>query len=128
MVRSAYRSSTDQQALRSGAINSSDAGYIAEPGQSEHQAGLAVDFNSSPITCQTCSLDTVSAAWLAMHAPEYGFILRYPSDKVAITGYPAESWHYRYVGKDLALAMQKANLAYEEVYPLFATAQPRGTK
>lgn len=128
MIRSAYRSSADQQALRIGAVTAADASYVAEPGQSEHQTGLAVDINSSPVYCQTCSLDSVSATWLAKNAPQYGFILRYPSDKVTITGYPDESWHYRYVGKDLALAMQRSNLAYEEVYPLFATAQPRGTK
>ena len=128
MVRSGYRSSTQQQALISNAISATEAAYIAEAGQSEHQMGIAVDFNNSPVDCQTCGLDAASAKWLAANGPKYGFILRYPSDKVSITGYPAESWHYRYVGKDLALAMQKANLVFEEVYPLFEAAKPRGAQ
>ena len=60
------------------------------------------------------STDEEVYAWLAKNAYKYGFILRYPSDKVEITGVSYEPWHYRYVGKKAALEIQKASLTLEE--------------
>jgi D-alanyl-D-alanine carboxypeptidase len=126
MVRSAYRSGSDQQKLYDDMQLNGSVEYVAIPGKSEHQTGLAVDFNSTDVNCGTsCSLDVTSAKWLEVHAAEYGFILRYPKDKTAITGYPAENWHFRYVGTKLALAMKQSNLTLEEVYPLFKDAKAR---
>ncbi|MBQ8397576.1 MAG: M15 family metallopeptidase [Clostridia bacterium] len=72
--------------------------YSARPGHSEHQSGLAIDINSTAFDFDT----TPEGQWLATHCAEYGFVIRYPKDKEAITGYMYEPWHVRYVGKDLA--------------------------
>lgn len=73
--------------------------YSARPGHSEHQAGLALDIN---VAGDSSFADTPEGEWLNDHAWEYGFIYRYPEGKEDITGYMAEPWHYRYVGKSLA--------------------------
>lgn len=122
MVRSAYRSSQDQAAV----TKEVDQGLAALPGQSEHQTGLAVDFNNQPVACSNyCYLSDVNATWLANNAYKYGFVLRYTPGKESITGYPAEAWHYRYVGERLAKALHDTGLSYEELYDLFAQARPR---
>lgn len=84
--------------------------YSARPGHSEHQTGLALDVNS----LYTAFGDTAEGKWLAAHAWEYGFVIRYPADKVNITGYMYEPWHIRYVGKYAAEQMQKRGLCLEE--------------
>ncbi|MBN9612749.1 MAG: M15 family metallopeptidase [Actinobacteria bacterium] len=91
--------------------------YSARPGHSEHQTGLAIDFGGS----QGCALDTCFAStsagrWLKKHAPEYGFILRYPKGYTHITGYIWEPYHYRYVGTTTALAMKKKGIRTLEQY------------
>lgn len=122
MVRSAYRSSEEQAAV----TKEVDQGVAALPGQSEHQTGLAVDFNNQPNNCGNyCSLNKLSAQWLAENAYKYGFILRYPEGKESITGYPPEAWHYRYVGTRLAKAIHSSGLTYDEFYNLFQAARPR---
>lgn len=121
-VASGYRSSKDQQAV----YDETTSGYAAVPGQSEHQTGLAVDINSGLPNCGTnCALSSVAASWLARHAADYGFIVRYQADKVAETGYPAEAWHLRYVGVPLAQALTRTNTSFDAVYPLFKTAKAR---
>lgn len=72
--------------------------YSARPGYSEHQAGVAMDLNSLDFSFG----ETAAGKWIANHCAEYGFILRYPKDKEAITGYMYEPWHVRYVGVELA--------------------------
>ena len=72
--------------------------YSARPGHSEHQTGLAFDANQINDTFN----DSAEAKWLANNCYKYGFILRYPQGKEDITGYKYESWHFRYVGVDLA--------------------------
>ena len=72
--------------------------YSARPGYSEHQSGLAFDVNQINDTFN----DSAEAKWLANNCYKYGFILRYPKGKEDITGYKYESWHFRYVGVDLA--------------------------
>ena len=54
--------------------------------------------------------------WMQEHAQEYGFILRYPKDKIEETGYMYESWHYRYVGEEVAKYIKENNISYEEYY------------
>lgn len=93
--------------------------YLAYPGQSEHQTGLTVDIATVSRYCyvDTCFTDTLEGQWLAANAHRFGFILRYPSDKTAITGYSFEPWHFRYVGKDLAAALYESGLTLDEAWP-----------
>lgn len=87
--------------------------YSARAGQSEHQTGLAVDmYNTSK--ADVSFGDTEAYRWLKDHAHQYGFILRYPTDKTEITGYDFEPWHYRYVGRYHATVMYKQGLCLEE--------------
>jgi len=72
--------------------------YSARPGHSEHQTGLAFDVN----TISSAFNNTKEAKWLSSNCYKYGFILRYPKGKENETGYMYESWHFRYVGVDLA--------------------------
>ena len=84
--------------------------WVAPPGASEHQTGLAVDINADGIH----STGTQVYSWLSVHAWEYGFILRYPEGKTALTGTDYEPWHYRYVGKDAAKAIHDQGICLEE--------------
>lgn len=89
--------------------------WVAPPGASEHQTGLAVDI----VDADYQELDegqeaTATQQWLMAHCAEYGFILRYPTDKSATTGIGYEPWHYRYVGKEAAPAVAESGLCLEE--------------
>lgn len=122
-VISAYRSATEQQELYDSTVLSRGpeyaAQYIALPGQSEHQLGLAVDLADNTPEClaaiSACSLTSGPAAWLEEHAPQFGFILRYPEGKSAQTGISHEPWHFRYVGEYMAKFVQKSGLTYDEI-------------
>ncbi len=77
--------------------------FSARPGHSEHQTGLAFDVCATGKACINSGFDnTPEAKWLSENAYKYGFILRYPSGKTNETGYKYESWHFRYVGVELA--------------------------
>lgn len=84
--------------------------WVAIPGTSEHQLGLAVDINAD--TTQSTSDEVYT--WLANNAHKYGFINRYPVDKTEITGVIYEPWHYRYVGRDAALEIYSQGICLEE--------------
>lgn len=84
--------------------------YSAWPGHSEHQTGLAFDVGSISNNYGS----TRAGKWLAAHAHEYGFIIRYPKGKEHITGYQYEPWHVRYLGVDLATKVYKSGLCLEE--------------
>lgn len=90
--------------------------FSALPGQSEHQTGLAIDVSGSTGQCaaEDCFAATPEAKWLAAHAEEYGFIIRYPLGKEAITGYSYEPWHIRYLGVDVAMKIYSQHETYEE--------------
>ena len=89
--------------------------YSAAPGTSEHQTGLCVDFMTSTMRDLNNSFaDTEASAWLLENAHKFGFILRYPEDKVDVTEYRYESWHYRFVGRDAATEMFYDGLCLEE--------------
>jgi D-alanyl-D-alanine carboxypeptidase len=92
--------------------------YSAEPGHSEHQTGLAMDVSGSDGKCAAddCFAGTPEANWLAKHAAEYGFIIRYPKGKEQITGYAYEPWHVRYVGKEVAAKVAAKGITLEEFY------------
>ena len=81
----------------------------------EHSLGLAVDLMDSAHSATSIAFaETEEFEWLQEHAAEYGFILRYPEDKVEITGMVYEPWHYRYVGKEDAQKIQESGLCLEE--------------
>lgn len=109
-----YRSYEEQQELRDNFINwygqEYADNYAALPGESEHQTGLAIDCASWSGTFS----ETQEAVWLAEHAHEYGFIIRYPEGKEDITGFQHEAWHIRYVGTDIAEKIYKSGLCLEE--------------
>lgn len=91
---------------------------IARPGCSEHHTGLAVDINDVSDHFE----DTAEYKWLQQHAAEYGFVQRYRSDKVDITGIDNESWHYRYVGRESAQEMERLDMCLEEYVEYLKTA------
>lgn len=84
--------------------------FSARPGYSEHQTGLAIDVN----TIDDSFAGTPEAEWLAKHAHEYGFIIRYPKGKESITGYKYEPWHIRYLGVEKATEVYNSGLTLEE--------------
>lgn len=108
ILTSAYRTRSYQQTL----YEESNTGYVNAPGESEHEYGLTFDVTT--YSDSGVFADTEQFAWLCEHCWDYGFILRYPADKEALTGVPYESWHYRYVGKDAALLMRDNNWCLEE--------------
>lgn len=99
---------------------------IALTGASEHHTGLAVDIvGKNHQSLDEFQADTKEAKWLAEHAAEYGFILRYPKEKEDITMISFESWHYRYVGKEAAEYMKEKNLCLEEFIELVQIQQAK---
>ena len=89
--------------------------WVARPGTSEHQAGLAVDIVSREYQILDAGQEnTAVQQWLMAHCAEYGFILRYPTDKSAVTNVGYEPWHYRYVGEAAAREMADSGLCLEE--------------
>ena len=83
---------------------------VQKPGYSEHNTGLAMDFN----TVNDSFKNTNTYAWLMEHAEDYGFVLRYPEDKEDITGIMYEPWHFRYVGVEHAKKMNELHMCLEE--------------
>jgi len=119
MVVSGYRNTAEQQSVYDSKLAANGEeyakNYVAQPGFSEHHTGLACDLTfftddgaTIPIT------DHQYGSWLKEHGDEYGFIERYPKDKVEITKTAYEAWHYRYVGVPHALAVNNLGLCWEE--------------
>lgn len=92
--------------------------YSARPGHSEHQTGMAID-----VSVPGVSLDdfgkTDAAKWLNENCSHYGFIIRYPSEKIDITGYIEEPWHIRYLGIETAEDVVRHHMTYDEYYACF---------
>lgn len=116
---SSYRSYDRQAEIYDSFYDPDDADTIAKqdliaarPGFSEHQTGLSVDI--SRVNADVASADISS--WLEQYACRYGFIIRYPKGKEDVTGYMSEPWHLRYLGPELACAVFKSRLSYEEYY------------
>lgn len=84
--------------------------WVAKPGTSEHQLGIAVDINPDYSRSNRNEVYT----WLAENSYQYGFIYRYPEDKIHITGIQNEPWHYRYVGVKAATEMYEQDICLEE--------------
>lgn len=123
-IISAYRSYETQVSVYGGFVANQGQAYAdttsARPGHSEHQTGLTADFDADDgCTLDECFANTPSGLWLHEHAPEYGFIERYPAGKEPVTGYMPEPWHYRYVGTELALEMRDQGVTtLEEFFDL----------
>ena len=119
IAMSSYRSYDYQVNLYNNYVKSDgkDAAdtYSARPGFSEHQTGLAVDIYNKELP-YTSFEKTKEFEWMQKNAYKYGFILRFPKDKVNITGYQYEAWHYRYVGKKAAKYIHDHNITLEEYY------------
>lgn len=122
-VQSAYRSVEYQKQLYNQSIEKyMNQGYSMEvaqeltnqyiniPGTSEHNLGLAVDFNNVDEGFE----NTKAYIWLQQYASSYGFILRYPEDKANITNVAYEPWHWRYVGEEHAKKIKEMNFCLEE--------------
>jgi len=90
--------------------------YVALPGTSEHQTGLAIDIGAFHEGVYSDELSEAEIKWLKDNAYKYGFILRYPEGKESITGYSYEPWHYRYVGTSLAKKIYNLNITLEEYH------------
>lgn len=90
----------------------------ARAGYSEHQTGYTLDIVTYKANMSSFE-KTDEFKWLQNNAYKYGFILRYPKDKEDITGYSYESWHYRYVGKDVATKIKKLGITFDEYYAYF---------
>ena len=89
--------------------------WVARPGTSEHQTGLTVDIvDLSYQVLDEGQEKTPVQQWLMAHCAEYGFILRFPTDKSDITGIGYEPWHYRYVGVEAAKEITERGLCLEE--------------
>lgn len=119
---SAYRSHETQTALfnnyakRDGYEKART--YSALPGTSEHETGLSIDVAGDGGKCpaQDCFGGTPEAKWLAKHAPDFGFIIRYPEGKESITGYKYEPWHIRYVGSSVSKKIMAKGETLEEYF------------
>lgn len=132
LICSPYRSSVRQTFLFEKKVKTymkqgmpyMDAYYMAAqavtiPGSSEHEMGLAIDFNSKSYYALNEGFGESDAGkWLAEHCDEYGFIIRYPKGKEDITGIEYEPWHLRYVGKNAAKEIKKQDLCLEEFVEL----------
>ncbi len=127
-ICSSFRTNTKQTTLYNNEVNeylamgyseeeaAVEAGkWVAVPGTSEHQTGLAVDIMSNYyLKLDKGQEDTEEQKWLMENSWKYGFVLRYPNDKSHITGIYYEPWHYRYVGKDAAKEMFERDVCFEE--------------
>lgn len=119
---SGYRSYTRQETIFKNNIvkkgKKHTLKYSAVPGTSEHQTGLSIDVSTKEMKFRlvTTFANSPEGKWLADHAHNFGYIIRYPKNRSKITGYAYEPWHIRYVGKDLAKYLYTNGLTLDEYY------------
>lgn len=120
IINSAYRSYQDQIDISNFYLNAYGQNYVdkyvAKPGFSEHQTGLAFDIGSRKVNVFENSKEY---EWMQENAYRYGFIRRFTKRYEAITGFRNEPWHYRYVGVEIAKVIQEKNISLEEYYAKF---------
>lgn len=105
-VNSGFRDFEEQAKL----FKEMGSSYALPPGYSEHNLGLSLDVGSTLMKMESAP----EGKWLAENAWEFGFILRYPKDKIDITGIEYEPWHFRYVGLPHSALMKEKNFVLEE--------------
>ena len=122
IINSSFRSYEDQEEIYNMYKNSKGEEYAdaiaAKPGFSEHQTGMAIDIQAPGSRAATFE-EFEEFKWLQENAHKYGFILRYPKDKEYLTGYNYESWHYRYVGVEVATYIKENNITFDEYYAYY---------
>lgn len=120
VVNSAYRSYKEQEETaefyRKWYGDNYVTNYVAKPGFSEHQTGLAFDIGS---TSKNVFVESKEYEWMLENAHKYGFILHFSKKGEVITGFRSEPWHYRYVGKDIAKYIYEHKITFEEYYVMF---------
>lgn len=120
VVNSAYRSYSDQVEIaefyRKWYGDNYVNNYVAKPGFSEHQTGLAFDIGS---TSEDVFANSKEYKWMQENAYKYGFVMRFYKKAETITGFRSEPWHYRYVGKEIAKYIHENNITFEEYYVMF---------
>lgn len=123
VAQSGYRSYATQASIFSDYVSSLGRSAAeqrsASPGHSEHQTGLAVDLLDTTSGCSIgtpCFGDTDTGRWLAANAHRFGFLLRYPADQTAVTGFTYEPWHFRYVGPELSAELHSTGIATLEEF------------
>lgn len=128
-LKSAYRSWSTQNTMYSNRLKKNkgkDDGWVSKPGASDHQTGLGCDILNYAWTQKSAMnaefAKTAEAQWMAAHCAEFGFILRYPSDKEAETEINYEPWHFRYVGAAAAAYIMDNGLCLEEFHAQLSTA------
>ncbi|MCB6366579.1 D-alanyl-D-alanine carboxypeptidase family protein [Intestinibacillus massiliensis] len=133
-VASGYRTAQEQRRLYDGSLRENGRAFtmrfVAKPGHSEHQTGLAADLaENAPTIDPVCPAfpDAGACAAFRRLAPQYGFVLRYPADKPPVTGIAHEPWHFRYVGTPHAAIMEARGLVLEEYLALLRT-HPYGAR
>lgn len=115
-AESAYRTYNYQETIYNSYLNANGIKYTdsiaARPGHSEHQTGLSLDLAN----IWTLKEGMDEYEWVKKNAYKYGFIIRYEPKKEDITGFGAESWHIRYVGKKAAKFIKENNITFDEYY------------
>lgn len=127
IIVSAYRDYDSQVRVYNDYQESKGTTYAdsiaARPGYSEHQTGLSLDIYSKDSTVASTFKNSKAYAWLIDNSYKYGFILRYPDGKKKITGFNYESWHYRYLGVELATKVYNEGITYDEYYAYYMEGQ-----
>ncbi|NLO86374.1 MAG: M15 family metallopeptidase [Clostridiales bacterium] len=125
-IKSGYRKYGTQKTVYANYLaknDNVDNGAVEKPGASEHQSGLCADVvNGDYASRSTLTEDfqwTAEAQWLKENCALYGFILRYPEDKVNVTGHAFEPWHLRYVGVNAATYIMENELTLNEFTDMF---------
>ena len=120
VINSSYRSYQDQENICNTFKDLYGEGYVTKyvalPGFSEHQTGLAFDIGS---TSSKVFAESKEYEWMKENAYKYGFILRFTKSTAYITGFRSEPWHYRYVGKKIAKYIYENDISFEEYYAEF---------
>ena len=116
-LRQAYRSYGDQQKRYDRAVKQGNAETIQKAGESDYQTGLGLvlvgkDWRGKPLTADF--MQSPEAVWLTENAMSFGFVVRYPEGKEAVTGVAAEPWHLRYVGEGVSAYMYRKGITLEE--------------
>lgn len=139
LIRSAHRTISYQKMLFTNKVNAylnmgysqqaaeAEAGkWVAVPGTSEHNLGLVVDIVNKGYTGELEQYfeEDPLFDWLVNNCADYGFILRYPKTKEAVTGIVYEPWHYRYVGEEIAHYIMDNDLTLEEYWEEINNEQP----